>query len=145
MECSKCGNDVYDGRTNSNRGIFQIPFKCSECNSIKFDYSPVRDVLFIWPYPAPDKVGSILLIEDTNFRGGSLKEELRPNLAVVLAIGDGYFDSKKKEFVPTKDLRVGDVVYYNKRIPWRVELKNDDGDKFEVRMCGFNDVYGVKQ
>lgn len=144
MDCKKCGQDKTSQKLKSDRGSFQVPFRCDLCGCIKLDYQPVRDVLIVWKYPAPEKAGVIHLLEDENFRGGSTKEYLRPSFAVVLAIGPGYFHPKWKTYVETHSIEVGDDVFFNKQVPWNIELESPNGKKYAVTFCGFSDVYGIK-
>lgn len=158
MNCPACGVEVYiggkTGETNyyipvnlklrSYRDGFKIPFYCGVCGALKFNYVAVRDVLFVWPYPKPtESKGGIVLVDD-NYIGGSYVEEIRPNKAIVLAIGDGFFSKTKKKFIPCYGIEVGDVVRYNKKVPWVIELKNDNEEKHKVTLCGFQDCYAVE-
>lgn len=159
MNCPKCENEIRvnssDEGTSSYEPVkksqsyirdgFIIPFCCSLCGTLRINYQPVRDVVYLWPYPAPEKTKSgILLPDDTDFVGGAYKDEIRPNLAVILGYGPGYFDIKKRKFVPSEGLEVGQVIHFNKKIikAWTVNLKNESGDRYPVTLCGFQDVYG---
>lgn len=152
MNCDKCGNEVEstdDGylypkldKLRALRGDYEIPFKCDECGSIHFPFRAVRDVVFIWPKPAPNRVGLIHLPEDTKFIGGGPRERFREPRAIILSVGRGYVN-KKGKFVKTHSLQIGDEVIYEKRVPWRITLKGLDGKRIIVTACGFEDIYGL--
>ncbi len=157
MNCPVCKNEIevisqeetaqykpVNLKLNSRRDGFNIPFSCSLCHSLKFNYTPARDVLFVWPYPRPTQTQGGIHLVDEKFIGGSYVDELAPDRAIVLAIGPGYFDKKKHRFVPTHSIEIGDVVRYNKKVPWKIELRNDNGEKFPVTLCGFADCYAVE-
>jgi co-chaperonin GroES (HSP10) len=148
MTCKKCGREKSK-KTLADRGKFVIPFSCKACGSIKISYRPVRDVVFLFQYPAPEKTkGGIILVDDgTKYVGygadNCYKDTMRPPLAVVLAYGPGYFDSKKHAFMETKGLSVGDDVHVSK-VPWKYDLINDQGEKHKVLACGIKDIYAFE-
>src|SRR5580692_5585804 len=101
MKCEKCNIEVSE-KVSAKRDCFTIPFSCNKCGSIKIKYNPVRDIVYVYQYPAPEKSkGGIVLVDEkyVGYVGGNYKETLRPNKAVILAFGPGYYDSKECVFV----------------------------------------------
>lgn len=159
MNCPRCKTEIevisedegtcyyrpVNKKLSTHREGFHVPFSCDICGAIDFSYEPVRDVMFLWPYPRPTMSKGGLHLVDDNFRGGSYVDEIAPDKAVVLAIGKGYFNVKKGFFVPTHSINIGDVVHYNKRVPWKIELKNNKGEKYQITLCGFADCYAVSK
>ena len=121
MECPKCGVEVrinkYSGFKYQpfdknlwswNKGI-EIPFYCKSCGAINFPYKPIRDVVFIYPYPRPEKVGSIYLPQDDEYYRSSVND-LFESKGVVLAVGKYMYSSGEK--ISQKILKVGDIVLF---------------------------------
>ena len=132
-------------KLNCDRGSFVIPFACPVCNAINIRYRAVRDVVFLFPTPKPLTVNGIY-IPDFDFGAGgkrNTQEELRDPSAIVLSIGYGAYTPKGK-FLDTNELEVGDVVYYNKRVPWRMEHVGTDGKVYEFTICGYQDINSKK-
>lgn len=143
MICKCCGKKKTK-KASAKRKEFVIPFSCKECGSIKIDYEPVRDVILLWAYPPPEKsAGGIVLVHD-KYIGGSLAEELRPDKAVVMAFGPGFFDKKETRFIPMLEYEIGDIVRYNKDVPWKIDLEDSDGNKHNVTMCGMYDIWAIE-
>lgn len=140
--CKSCNADMSNKKLRVDRKIFKIPFACKTCGSIMIKYEPTRDLVFLWRYPAPDRIGLIYLPIGEDYRGGGPIKRFSPALAIVLAMGSGYTD-RKKGFVPTHTIEVGDVVLYNKNVPWTLKLKNSDQDPYTVTICGFEDIHAV--
>lgn len=149
MNCQLCGIEVevighttlhyepLDKRMLEIVAEHKIPFTCTLCGSIYMKYQPLRDVVALWPTGAPEKIGSIILPEGT-FIGGSTKEKLRASTAIVLSFGPGYM-TRKGKWLPTT-LKVGQEVYYNKKVPWLIDLKDIDDNLHTVTLCGFQDI-----
>ena len=153
MECPKCGVEVrinkYSGFKYQpfdknlwswNKGI-EIPFYCKSCGAINFPYKPIRDVVFIYPYPRPEKVGSIYLPQDDEYYRSSVND-LFESKGVVLAVGKYMYSSGEK--ISQKILKVGDIVLFEKRLPksWKTfEVEDTNGEIQKVIYCGLNDIY----
>ena len=165
MKCSGCGSEVIIGgvpdfigdkevvtqsyelmnkKLSYDAGGFKVPFYCQICGSIVSPLKAVRDVVLVYPKPLPEKVGKIVLPEGY-FVGGITKEKYKEAIGVIISVGLGHFDRKKKEFVPLKELEVGDVVHFEKRIPkgWRLKMKGTDGKEHEIMYCGEKDIKGL--
>ena len=148
--CPACGVEVevVDGgiyrpvnkKLLASLPSFKIPFYCSVCDSIKFPYKAVRDVVFLYPTPRPEKVGNVY-IPDYDGRSYNTRELFRESSGIILSIGPGAIHKKTKKFFSTKDLEVGDYVYYNKSVPWKLDVIGIDGGKYRVIICGYLDIY----
>ncbi len=159
MKCGVCGTEIRvystgEGTssyepvnkkldTNIERHRMRVPFYCALCGAIDFPFQAVRDVVFLYPMPAPRKIGD-LYIPEGEFIGGSVAEKFREPIAVVLSVGQGSRDRRNKEFISTKGVvEAGDVVYYNKKVPWRMNMRGSDGNEHVVVYCGILDLRGL--
>jgi hypothetical protein len=148
--CSQCQTEVKEvngvlrpvnDKLNCDRATFIIPFGCPVCNAINVRYRAIRDVVFLFPTPKPTIINGIH-VPDFDFGAGgkrNTQEELRDPTAIVLSIGYGAYTPKGK-FISSDELEVGDIVYYNKRVPWRMEHKSPDGVVHEMVICGYQDI-----
>jgi len=102
--------------------IDKCPFK-------KFPYKGLRDVVFVWPFEPPKKIGSFHIPD-------VIRENTEIEYGVVLSAGKGYYTNKGK-FRPTRVVE-GDVVIYDKTVPWVIEI---EGQK--VKYMGYADVKGT--
>ena len=59
---------------------YQIPYKSSTGKSIEFPYKPLNGVVFVWPKPIQEKIGSIYLPEASreNFKSYRSKNRQAP-------------------------------------------------------------------
>lgn len=110
---------------------FNIPFVCPICNQIDFKYQAIKDRVFVWSEKLPEKVGGIIIPEILRevFLGES-------GYGVVLSCGKGYYD--KKGIFHSVDIKVGDIVVYDKQVPWEKIIENH-----RVKFMGYQDVQGV--
>lgn len=151
--CEGCGAEVYAKEGTARyepvdpklRGInradgIEVPFRCEICGAIKFRYQAVRDVVFLYPLPKKERTEGGIYLPDEKYVGGSYIDRISPPLAVVLSCGKGYW-TKKGKFVPSSGIGVGDVVYYSRKVPWRLWMDGVDGKKHAVIYCGYQDVY----
>jgi hypothetical protein len=157
MKCPKCGIEVkvYSSGEGTNsyepvneklvaaKAAIPLPFYCDMCGAIRFPFQAVRDVVFLYPRPLPEKVGLIYLPKE-EFVGGSTQEKFKAPDAIVLSVGEGSIDKDRKRFISTKGvLETGDHVFYNRRIPWRMKARGMDGEDHMVVFCGVLDVWGL--
>jgi len=156
QKCPACGTSVKsvtsgngtvhlqptNNKLNCDRDTFTIPYSCPVCNSINFKWKAIRDVVFLYPTPRPEKVGSIY-IPDYDGRMVNTQESFREGLGIVLSLGKGTYSEKLHRWVSTDDLHVGDLVHYNKQVPWKMNLPASDGKEHQVILCGYLDVWGV--
>lgn len=91
--------------------------------------------VFVWPDPKPTKIGSFWLPENIKDR-----EKLR--LGIVLTVGPGYFDNKKKRFIPT-EVKPGQRVLFDNTTPWPIILKDPKGNEQTVRVMTELDIKGI--
>ena len=149
MICKECNTEL-EGRRGEDGGVdtfylakdfklfeminkFKIPFYCESCGSLKFPYKAARDVVFIWPEVTKEKIGSIYIPETVN---------ILTEYGVVLTAGPGHRDTKKGIFYPSQ-LSVGDVIVYDKGVPWSMEVVGTDGKTYNVKYMGEQDVKGI--
>lgn len=92
----------------------KVPFCCKECGSLLFSHKATRDIVFVFPTPVPEKLGSFFIPDE-------YKENYRDEFGIVLSIGPGYYD-KKGKFNPTT-LQEGSLVVYDRDVPWLVEVE----------------------
>ena len=130
MNCSICGGDLPVPESLLAKNL-RVPFFCIQCGAIKFNFTAIRGVVFIFPAELPDKMGSFFIPE--NF-----KEAHRGHYGIVLAVGKGYY-GKKGKFCPTY-LRPGQIVYYDVGVPWKVHTAGNDGKEYEVKIMAEGDV-----
>ena len=133
LTCSSCGAVACDNKINLAVKDHKIPFVCQVCGVFQFKYQAIRDIVFIWPLPSAEKIGNIVLPEicrtETEF-------------GVVLSVGRGVHD-KKGRFHPVT-FEVGDLVAYDKDVPWRTTLYGSTGiKKFLVKYMGARDIKAV--
>lgn len=106
-----------------------VPFVCSECGALKFTYRGLRDVVFVFPFEPPKKIGSFYVPD-------IVRENMEVEYAVVLSAGKGYW-TKKGNFKPTKVFE-GDIVVYDKDVPWSCQVEG-----VKVKYMGYADIKGV--
>lgn len=111
----------------------KIPFYCKVCGRISFKYQAIRDIVFVWPDPPKEQVGSIIIPD--------VAQKL-DEYGTVLSVGEGTFDAKRKVFIPTQ-VKVGDYVVYDKDIPWQMDVEGADGKKHLVKYMGQQDIKGI--
>jgi len=142
--CPNCRGEILNSspiqvsnqKLLSNRFGFQIPFRCVGCNSIQFKYQAFRDVVFLYPVPRPEKIGSIYL-PDYDGRTHNTQEYFRSPIGVILSAGEGAYD-KIGKWHPSEGIEVGDAVLYNKHVPWKMEI-----DGHNIVICGYKDLYTI--
>ena len=130
MNCEACGVEI-NKELIEMLDKYQVPFRCGTCNSLKFPYKATRDIVFIWPEPINDRVGSIILPI-------MVKDSKEPEYGVVLSVGKGYW-KKGGNFIPT-NIKVGDEVIYDKSTPWCLFVEGPKERKYRVKYMGYQDV-----
>lgn len=112
---------------------YNIPFVCKECGAIKFQYQAIRDIVFIFPARAVEKIGNIIIPEafrqDTEF-------------GVVLSFGPGYY-SESGKYCHSYELKIGAHIIYDKQIPWIHYVASEDGKKHKIKYMGYQDIKGI--
>jgi len=119
---------------------FNVPFYCTICGAIKFPWRAIRDIVFIYPLPVEEtyREGGLVVIPDT------YKEFYKKGQGVILSIGPGYYDDKK--FHPIDpDLKIGELVIYNKDVPWYDVVIGNDKKEHVVVMCGAKDIWIIQE
>ena len=108
---------------------YKVPFVCKECEALKFEYKGLKDVVFVWPFEPPKKIGSFYIPD-------AIRENQEVEYAVVLSAGKGYWTDRGK-FISTKVFE-GDVVVYDKSVPWVIKVNEN-----KVKYMSYMDVKGV--
>ena len=111
----------------------------SEKGELIFPYRPLRDIVFVWPDPPPEKLGKRQLIHIPEH----LKKQYRDGIGTILVIGSGYTNDKGKCFPIPSELRVGVRVLFDINVPWGMRFEGQDGKKHYVVLCGVADIFGV--
>ena len=131
--CKECGSEVV---TKEIVEKYQIPFKCNTCGSIKFPYKALHGVVFVWPKPVAEKTeGGIVIPEFAQYN-------LKSSTGVVLTCGKGCKHKKTGEFIES-GMVVGDVILYDKNIPWKLDIEATDGAKYIVDLMNVLDVNAI--
>ena len=142
--CEKCGSPVKvvndklvptEERFNAKKK--GIPFHCRECGSLKFPIKAIRDVVFLWPDPLPEKIKaqSKLVIPE------AYRTIYKNDFGYVMSAGPGY-QKKGAAFRPS-EVKAGDRVVYDKTTPWTQPVEDQDGVIHQVRMMGALDVKAI--
>jgi co-chaperonin GroES (HSP10) len=131
MSCKTCGKEDEEIKISSK--IVKrhgIPFVCKECGSLDFKYHATRDIVFIWPDPPVAKIGSIVIPDFA---------QQHDEYGVVISVGKGCYDKKRRMFVHTQ-LKIGDYVLYDKTVPWQMDVAGSDDKMHLVKFMGELDV-----
>jgi co-chaperonin GroES (HSP10) len=114
---------------------YQIPFKCKTCGSIKFPYQSLHGVVFVWPKPIPETQGKVFIPE-------TLRSGLKSCMGIVMSSGKGCVNKRSKKFVES-ELQPGDIIIYDKNIPWHQPIPCTDGKTYEVDVMNILDVHAT--
>ena len=107
--------------------------------NVVFPYYPIRDRVFLYPDPLPEKLGK----EELIFIPGHLRKFHSTGIGTLLSVGPGYWDDKGRWHPTSDQLFPGVKIRYDKTVPWGVYLEGLDGKKHFVVFCGYRDVWGV--
>ena len=116
------------------------PFYNKKKKKIIFPYKPMKDLVFIWTEPIPDRVGLILMPSAEAAFAKHQQENTGNSCGVVLAAGPGCTVDGK--FVATT-VKPGDRVLFDLGIPWSMEIEGVDGKMYQVRYMGERDIQGI--
>ena len=118
----------------------QTPFH-SEKGELRFSYRPLRDSVFIYPDPPPEKLGDQQLIHIP----AQFRKKYHDGVGTILAIGRGYTDNKGR-FYPTPSwLKPGASVMFDIMVPWGMYIRGQDGKKYYTVLCGTADIFGLTE
>ena len=145
MKCSYCNTEIENNKPINPllyAHTYGIPFFCTFCGAIKFNYRAIRDIVFLWPIPLTRTYVEEGVVERPESSIDSEDEVYgRSNLGIVLSVGPGYYDNKR--FHPTNTLERGMKILYDKNVPWRTYVKDNDGKSRMVVFCGFKDIWSI--
>jgi co-chaperonin GroES (HSP10) len=130
--------DKLNANINKREIFKQCPY-ISDWN-IGFDYRPLRDICFIWPFPTPTTLGSLGVIEIPE----QFRKKHKTNYGILLAIGPGYQDDKGKIHDTYPELIPGAIVLYDKTVPWFI-IDEIDNQKIYIVTCTQGDIKGIME
>ncbi len=113
------------------------PFRDKNGNII-FSYKPLRDIVFIWPTPPPEKFSSSSLEIPQEFRGRH-----QDGTGTLLAIGSGYWSQDGKWHPTNPELKPGILVQYDNSVPWGLYIDGQDRRKHFIVVCTAQDICGI--
>jgi hypothetical protein len=134
---------------------YGIPFGCPLCGSVWSEYRPLRDIVVLWAfndYP-PWIYNTDIIIPE------AAVNHAQSDLGIVLRVGPGYFDRDKvapkrghldlesmlpgmrRPIVRTDSINVGDIVTYDKGVPWAIPMLGLDRNPHHIVFCGALDVF----
>ena len=111
---------------------YKIPFVNLTKDAIEFKYRPLNGVVFVWPKPIEEKIGSLFLPE-------SSQENFKSCRGVVLAASKGCIE-KKTGVYRECELKVGDEILYDKNVPWNQMIEASDGKEYRVDIMSMFDI-----
>ena len=107
---------------------------------LEFPYRPLRDLVFVFPTPPPEKLGRENLIHIPD----RFRKKHQDGTGVVLAIGPGYQNNRGKwECLPPRDLVPGVRVRFDTLVPWGIIVEDSNGEHHYVFICGIADIFGM--
>jgi len=112
-----------------------------EDGNLKFSYQPLRDLVFVFPTPPPEKVGDERVLHIPE----QFRKQHQDSTGVVLAIGPGYQNNKGEWFRPSPELQSGVKVYFDNTVPWGQRFFGLDGKEYYIFLCGISDVWCVAE
>lgn len=150
MNCIKCGTDVRWTRDseadidyfvptkedlNENLKELQVPFICPDCGGIDFPVRSINHIVYLWPKPTSDFIGSIFIPE-------KYREEKEQ--AIVLSCGKKFYSKKAKKFLDI-EIVPGDFVIYDVTTPWTITIFDRGGMPYEIKYMSYVDLIAIIQ
>jgi len=117
----------------------KTPFQSEKDSQLIFPYQPVRDLVFIFPDPPPEKLGNKGLIHIPE----PFRKKYHDGIGTILAIGSGYVDAKGRFRPVRSSLRPGVRVFFDITVPWGTKVLGQDGREYYVILCGVTDIFGI--
>lgn len=114
---------------------YGIPFVCPKCGGIKFPFKALNGIAFLWPKPIQEKLGSIFIPEAS-------RDNFKTSLGVVLTVGKGCVEKRSGLFIEAQ-IVPGDVVLYDKNVPWSMQIKAPDGKDYQVNLMNILDINAI--
>lgn len=118
----------------------KTPFH-SEKGEVKFPFRPLRDLVFIYPDPPPERLGEQQLIHIPV----QYKKKYHDGVGIILAIGSGYTDDNDRFHPTPSGLKPGVRVILDLSVPWGVTVQGQDGRRYHVVLCGIADIFGITE
>ena len=82
------------------------PFMNNKSKKIEFEFEAVNDRVFVYPLPNPEKIGSIIITEESDLMQGR-------EMGVILSANESYQHRASGADIKS-ELSIGDVVTYMK-------------------------------
>jgi len=138
MNCNTCGLDSekVKSQIKGNVNKYNVPFVCPACGGVNFPLQAVRDIVFIYPLYVR-RSRSLIIIPD------SVQSNIERDCGMVLTVGPGYLRNGKIFIKP--EIEVGDIVVYDKGIPWRYDVEGTDNKSYRIPYMGYQDIKGVSR
>lgn len=143
--CGTCGAEVFIGEDaprilfveKLRAGRHNVPFYCDECGAIKSPIRVLNDSVLLYPFPDETKLS---FESDIIHVPESYKEYYPSDTGVIVACGKGYFTQKGKwKKMPVE---VGDLVKFDKTVPWKAPYVGTDGNTYYLKKMGSGDILG---
>lgn len=131
MKCDICNSDINKVMVDKLKK-YEVPFVCKKCGMLKFPYRAINGIVMVWPRPIPETQGLIHIPE-------KIRAVFKSTLGLVMSAGAGCIEQRTKKFVKTTVLP-GDILSYDRNVPWQVEVPDPSGKKHTVDMMNVLDV-----
>ena len=99
---------------------------------------PIRALcskVFIYPDSEPEKIKSLWLPKN-------IKDKKQVRSGVVLSIGPGFYNKRKKRFIHT-EVKPGTRVLFDNMTPWFYDIPDSNGVLRRVRLMTELDILGI--
>lgn len=131
MKCKECCLDI-DVKMLEKLKTYDVPFRCKACGMLKFPYQAINGVVMVWPKPIPETQGLIHIPD-------RIRAVFKETLGMVMSTGAGCIEQMTRKFVKSSVVP-GDILSYDKNVPWQVEVPDPSGKKHTVDMMNVLDV-----
>jgi len=122
------------------RGVCSYPVFEYNGYHIGFDHDALRDMVFILPTEPPEMMGEKQIIHCVDKH----RKKHQDKTGLLLSAGPGYLNEKDGVFRPMDDrLQPGCIVKFDLTVPWRTFVRDTEGNKHYVCICGSTDIHGL--
>lgn len=108
----------------------------SEKGKLVFPIEALRNLVYVWPVPPPEKIGSFYIPK-------GYRRKYHDGVGIILTVGPGFTDRKGRFFPTPSELRPGVKVMFDIQVPWGESFTGQDGKPHYVCLCGIGDVFGI--
>lgn len=131
MKCDTCGLELNEALVAKVKS-YDVPFRCQTCGMLTFPYRAINGLVMVWPKPIPETQGSIYIPE-------RIRAVFKTTIGIVMSTGKGCVEKSTKKFVKSTVVP-GDILSYDKNVPWQVEVPDSTGKTHTVDMMNILDV-----